>query len=105
LRGRKLILAKRLIEQRRRRGKGLRSDRSRGDQPPLSSTALVRAYREDADKKRILIRKAETTRDCLVFVTQALRALFADDHFVTLLRAEGLETLPKNLSERMGEAN
>lgn len=102
LRGRKLILAKRIIDQRRRRGKGLQADRSRGGQPPLSSTALIRAYREDADRKRVMIRKAEATRDCLIFITQALRALFADENFVTLLRAEGLETLPKNLAERFG---
>ena len=52
LRGRKLIVAKRLIEQRRRRGKGLRNDRSQQARAaPLSSTALIRAYREDVDRK------------------------------------------------------
>ena len=101
LRGRKLLLAKRVIEQRRRRGKGLQRDRSKGEQAPLSSTALVRAYREDADRKRIMIRRADATRDRLIFITQALRKLFADEHFVTLLRAEGLETLPKTLADRL----
>jgi ParB family transcriptional regulator, chromosome partitioning protein len=105
LRGRKLLLVKRLIDQRRRRGKGLRQDRSRGEGMPLSSTALIRAYREDVDRKRIMIRKAEATRDRLIFITQALRALFADEHFVTLLRAEGLETLPKSLADRFETVN
>ncbi len=101
LRGRKLMLARRMVEQRRRRGKGLRSDRSGRDQPPLSSTALIRAYKEDTDKKRLLIRKADIARDRLVFVTQAMRRLFADENFITLLRAEALETLPKNLADRL----
>jgi ParB family transcriptional regulator, chromosome partitioning protein len=101
LRGRKLAAAKRLIEQRRRRGKDLRSDHSRREPATLSSAALVRTYREDVDKKRLLIRKAELSRDRLVFVTQALRRLLADENFVTLLRAEGLETLPRNIAERI----
>jgi ParB family transcriptional regulator, chromosome partitioning protein len=37
----------------------------------------------------------------LVFVTEAMRKLLADDNFVTLLRAEALETLPKNLAMRI----
>lgn len=98
LRGRKLVAAKRLIEQRRRRGKGLKNDNARREPGTLSSAALLRTYREDVDKKRLLIRKAEISRDRLVFVTQALRALFADENYVTLLRAEGLDTLPKNLA-------
>jgi ParB family chromosome partitioning protein len=66
----------------------------------LSSDALLCAYREDADKKRLLVRKAGATHDRLVFVTEALRKLLADENFVTLLRAEGLDTLPRNLAER-----
>jgi ParB family chromosome partitioning protein len=99
LRGRKLLIAKRVIEQRRRRGKGLRTTGPKRENT-LSSDALLRAYRQDTDKKRHLIRKAETTRGRLVFVTEALRKLLADEHFVTLLRAEGLDTLPRPLADR-----
>jgi ParB family transcriptional regulator, chromosome partitioning protein len=100
LRGRKLMAAKRLIEQRRRRGKGLRIN-GKGREQTLSSNALIRAYREDVDRKRVLIRKVNTTRDRLIFITQALRKLLAEGHFVTLLRAEGLDTMPRNLAERI----
>jgi ParB family transcriptional regulator, chromosome partitioning protein len=99
LRGRKLLIAKRVIEQRRRRGKGLRTTGAQG-KSTLSSDALLRAYRQETDKKRLLIRKAETTRGRLIFVTEALRKLFADEHFVTLLRVEGLDTLPRPLADR-----
>lgn len=101
LRGRRLKAAKHLIEQRRRRGKGLRADGPRREAGVVSSAALLRTYREDVDKKRLLIRKAEISRDRLVFVAQALRSLFADENFVTLLRAEGLDTLPRTLAERI----
>jgi ParB family chromosome partitioning protein len=100
LRGRKLAAAKRLIEQRRRRGKGLRST-PRREPGTLSSAALVRTYREDVEKKRLLIREAEISRDRLIFVTQAMRALLADENFVTLLRAEGLDSMPRNLADRI----
>lgn len=100
LRGRKLMTAKRLIEQRRRRGKGFKMAGQNREQP-LSSTALIRAYREDVDRKRVLIRKANSTRDRLIFVTEAMRKLFAEENFITLLRAEGLDTLPRNLADRI----
>jgi ParB family chromosome partitioning protein len=100
LRGRKLMTAKRLIEQRRRRGKGFHSG-SQKREHPLSSTALIRVYREDVDRKRVLIRKASATRDRLIFITEAMRKLFAEENFITLLRAEGLDTLPKNLGDRI----
>jgi ParB family chromosome partitioning protein len=101
LRGKKLLTAKRLVEQRRRRGKGLRNNPPNRPSTTLSTNALLRAYREDTDKKRLLIRKAGATRGRLVFITEALRTLLADDHFVTLLRAEGLDTLPRNLANRL----
>ena len=87
-------------EQRRRRGK---SFQLRGNKRPqsLSPNALIRTYRQDVERKRLLVRKAEATRDRLTFVTQALRTLFADEHFVTLLRAEGLDSLPRNLAQRL----
>jgi ParB family chromosome partitioning protein len=106
LRGQKLVVAKRLIEQRRRRGKGLRVNGKRREQT-LSSNALIRAYQEDVDRKRLLIRKAEATRNRLIFVTEAVRKLLDDQNFVTLMRAEGFETLPRNLATRIqvgGEA-
>jgi ParB family chromosome partitioning protein len=104
LRGKKLIAAKRLIEQRRRRGKGLQIGSKR--MQALSSNALVRTYQENVDRKRLLIRKADATRNRLLFVTAALRKLLADENFVTLLRAERLDTLPQTLAERIhaGEA-
>ena len=102
LRGRRLANAKRLIEQRRTQGKGLRRNSLKRDtKNPLSPAALLRAYRQDADRKRLLVRKAEATRDRLTFVTEALRKLLQDDHFITLLRAEGLDTMPHPLAGRL----
>jgi len=100
LRGKRLLTAKRILEQRRRRGKGFRNGTSNGERS-LSSAALLRAYQQEADRKRILVQKADTTRNRLMFAIEALKTLFADESFVTLLRAEGLDTMPRNLAERL----
>ncbi|UWQ61917.1 ParB N-terminal domain-containing protein [Leisingera caerulea] len=106
LRGKKLAAARRLIEQREARGPKVRNNRYGRDgriRRPLTSEALVRAYQKEADRQKLLIKKAELTQGRLMFITQAFRTLLDDDHFVTLLRAEGLETLPSYLQEFVDE--
>lgn len=99
LRGRKLLVAKRLVESRRRRGKGLSNASTAKSR--LSSEALVKAYQEDTDRKRLLIRKADATRNRLIFITHAMRELLHDDEFAEVLKAERLDTVPKKLAARM----
>lgn len=99
LRGRKLLIAKRIVESRRRRGRGIRDAAEKGAK--LSSRSLIRAYREDTDRKRLLIRRADATRNRLIFIAHAMRELLGDERFVTLLRSEKLDTLPKKLVSRM----
>lgn len=99
LRGRKLLVAQRLIENRRRRGKGLSS--ASGVKKQLSSEALVKAYQENSDRKKLLVRNANATRNRLIFITHAMRELLYDGQFTDLLREEGLDTVPKKLATRM----
>ena len=104
IKGRKIVLARQLVEQRRRRGKGFRTAANKGG-PRLSPTALIRTYQQDVERKRQMVRKAEVTRDRLTFAVQALRNLLADDGFASLLREEGLDTLPRNLATRLQGAS
>ncbi len=98
LRGRKLMNAKHLIEQRLKRGKGSTAKRRT---PETTPDAVYRAYRDDADRKQILIQKADETKGKLIFVTEALRSLFTNEAFIALLRAEKLDNLPRNLANRI----
>jgi len=105
LRGNRLLAAQRLMERRRRRGKAL-TGKERGmreGRRQLTGSDVVKAFERETDRKKLLIRKANAVSDRLVFITQALRQLLADDHFHTLLRAEGLQTLPKGIAERMND--
>ncbi len=93
LRGKKLMLAKRIVEQRRQQGKALKYN-TEPKARPLSSEALLRAFQEDVDRKRLLIRRAEAAKARLVFIKEAIRRLRADNAFASLLVEEGLEALP-----------
>ena len=100
LKGRKLLAAKKLIEARRRRGRGLAATGPR-NRERLSADALVKAYQEDTDRKRAMIRRTEATRNRLVFITEALRKLASDERFLALLEDEDLATMPENIATRL----
>ena len=51
-----------------------------------------------------MVKKAEFAQHKLLFVVSAFKQLLSDDHFATLLRAEGLDSMPKQLAERVGLA-
>ncbi len=92
--GHKLVIARRLIENRRRRGKGLGTSLPERIGNP-SASALIKAYQKDMDRKRILVRKANAARNRLLFITHALRQLTADASFQEVLTVEGLDTIPR----------
>lgn len=104
LRGKKLVAVRRILQQRHRHGRHVadipfgRRDSSRR---PLTSEALVRVYRQEADRQKLMIKKAEVTQNRLLFVVEAFRSLRIDENFATLLRAEGLDSMPAYLEEHL----
>lgn len=105
LRGRKLALVRRLIQQRELRGPQLQNNPlgRRIAKRALTSEGLVRAYQQEATRQKLLIKKAELTQSRLMFVREAFQTLCTDAHFMTLLRAEGLETMPADLARSVTE--
>jgi ParB family chromosome partitioning protein len=101
LRGRKLQTVRRLIEQRRIRGKRITQGNRKPGEQISSAETLVRVYRREADKQRLLVKKAQLTEARLLFVVSAFKKLFQDEDFLTLLRAERLDTLPAYLAEKI----
>lgn len=103
LRGRDLIAARRLVEVRKRSGKsGRNSDRANKDS--MTPEGLVKAFKEDTERKRMMIKRTEATRNRLVFIVEALSQLSHDETFGALLEDEGLATLPSRIAERMNLA-
>lgn len=103
LRGRRLVAVRRLIEQRSRRGRHVRESPfgRRDGKKPLSADAVIRIYRQEADRQKVLIKKAELTQSRLLFVAEAFRVLQQDENFVNLLRAERLDIMPEYLQEKL----
>ncbi len=102
LRGKALIRARRLIEARRAKGKTSHGGRRRRvDSPDVTAHDLVKTYHAEAMKQRLVIQKAKISETRLLFAVAAVKQLFGDDNFVTLLRAEGLDTLPQYLAEQL----
>jgi ParB family transcriptional regulator, chromosome partitioning protein len=106
LRGKKLVAVRKLIEQRRRRGKQMHDSqfgRRDGPRRPLTSESIIRVYRQEADRQKLLIKKAEVTQGRLLFIVEAIRELREDDNFANLLRAESLDTMPAFLEQRIAD--
>lgn len=70
-------------------------------QTPTSADSLVNAYRRESQKQKVMVKKARYCEERLMFVVGTFRRLMADEHFVTLLRAENLPTMPKDLWKRV----
>ena len=101
LRGRALIAARRLVEVRKRRGKADKLNKMAGKTAAATPEGLVKAFQEDTERKRMMIRKTEATRNRLVFIVEALSQLANDETFVALLEDEGLTTVPTRLADRI----
>lgn len=103
LRGRKFIRAKQLVETRQRQGKQLKSggrthskDRaSKG----LSGRDVLHIYQKEVNRKQALMRKAEFVNNQLLFIVEALRRLYDEEKFKSLLEAEALTCVPSSIAE------
>ena len=99
LRGTKLAAARRLIakriEKRQKQGKAEEVRRK------LTGTMLVQVYKQRVREQKTLIAKAELTKERLLLITSVMRQLIGDENFVTLLRAEGIADMPKQLMTRL----
>lgn len=99
LRGNKFVMAQRLVEKRRRMGKTMRKGGNKNsEEASLSARQMVQKFKTEMDRMRSLIEKAETTNTTLMIIVESFFNLLKDENFVTLLRAEGMDTMPGALA-------
>lgn len=102
LKGKAVSRARTLVERRLASGKRSGTNNSvRKGQKKLSPDDVVRAYKRSTQKQALLVKRAQVCESMLRIVASALRELTEDDHFVTLLRAEKLDRMPKYLAEQL----
>lgn len=99
LRGAKLVAARRLIAKRieKRQKDGKAEDVRR----KVTGNMLVQVYKQRVREQKALIGKAGLAKERLLLITSAMRQLISDENFVTLLRAEGIVDMPKQLRARL----
>lgn len=99
LRGKELLRARKLIEERR-----ARCLRRQGARPStLSADGLMKRYQEEVSKQRREINKAKVTETRLLFVRSALKRLLQDASFVQVLSDEALDELPQVLVDQISD--
>ncbi len=103
IKGNQLLAARRLVEQRRLRGKGNHPDPRKKTTADISPRMLVNTINNEITRHRDIVRKAERTSRDLSFLVAALDALLKDEDFFTLLRAEGQETMPTPIADLIVE--
>ena len=100
LRGNHLIQARKVIEKRRSLGRTIARAAPR-KVLDVTSSSLIRTYQKEVERQKLMVKKAEFAQQRLLFVAEAMRLLMADENFTNLLRAEGLDSLPKYIAERV----
>lgn len=68
-----------------------------------NAEAMVKAYRREGERLKLMIRKARVCNSKLTFVIAAFKQLAVDPNYMTLLKAESLMTMPKNLYTKLAE--
>lgn len=79
-----------------------------GGRPKLSNSAHspVKTYQRKVARQHKLMLKADNAHQQLLLMAQGLKRLFADEHFVTLLRAERLNSLwGSSMTDRVAGCN
>lgn len=103
--GDQVLAIRRIVDERNLIGKTIKSiNNSKAKRQPTTAAALVRAYQKEVERQKLLVKKATLTQGRLSFIVGAMTKLLAEDHFVTLLRAEGMASLPQPIAQRLGIA-
>ncbi|WP_137821579.1 plasmid partitioning protein RepB C-terminal domain-containing protein [Pseudomonas sp. D(2018)] len=103
-RGKKLTTLRHLLELRAKRDKLVRANPLGGGQPKkkrMTTADLRRLFEREAERQRLMVKKAAYTHDRLIFATQALKELLNTDEFIELLRGEKLGSVPKLVQSRI----
>lgn len=103
IKGKKIGPIRRLLEQRARgrRTAPMPLYGRKGHPRKLTPEQLLKIMEREAEKQRMVVKRAEITQNKLLIATEVLRRLLEDDRFRILLQEEGLDTLPQALADRM----
>lgn len=100
LKGRKVTVVRRILEQRARSGKkGINRFVKTSARKPMTPEDLTKLYKRDGEMHRRIQKKSEYTQQSLLLARQIFKELFADKGFCALLRTEKLTSVPQPLAD------
>ena len=99
LRGAKLATARRIIAMRLARDRG--SEQLNPTKKKISAGALIAEYEQHVQRQRSAVARLNAVTHRLMILSAAMKRLLQDENFVTLLRAESIQDIPKHLADRI----
>jgi ParB family chromosome partitioning protein len=100
LRGEKLATARRIIALRLARDRG--PAQISATKKKLSAGVLIEEYEQHVQRQRSAVARLNAVTHRLMILSTAMKRLLQDENFVTLLRAETIQDIPKHLADRIG---
>lgn len=100
LKGRKVTIVRKILEQRARSGKkGNNIFAKASTRKPMTPEELAMLYKRDVEMHRRIQKKSEYTQQSLLLARQIFKELFADEEFCALLKSEKLTSVPQPLAD------
>ena len=99
LKGKKISVIRKILEQRARSGKN-HAPQTFGvnrQNKKLKPEELAKLYQEDTDRHRLIQKKAEHAHNTISLAQQIFKELYANEEFCQLLKDERLDNVPKPL--------
>lgn len=101
LRGEALGKVKRIIENRRNKGKIPKSPTQLPTSKGVSSKTLVQTYQDESLRQQSLIRKSKAFESRLLMAISAFKEVYQNEQFHAILKGEQLSSLPQFLADRV----
>jgi ParB family chromosome partitioning protein len=104
IRGRRNTQLRHLLEIRARKDKLVRGNSTgstSSKKKRMTPAELRRLFEKEAERQRLMVKKASYTHDRVVFAIEALKELLSVRDFENLLFAENLNSLPKLIQNRL----
>ncbi|WP_150668756.1 plasmid partitioning protein RepB C-terminal domain-containing protein [Pandoraea anhela] len=88
------ILSKREISGKKMNGRPVSRDKT-------TPQKLLRTYKNEVRRQKLVVQNATLQEQRLLLITSALKRFLGDEHFRTLLRAEGVRDIPEAVARRI----
>jgi len=104
LKGKKITVARRILEQRQHSGKRRSTEASGKNAGParqMTPEDLAKLYQRNAEEHRRIQKRSEQAQNMLLLAQQIFKELFSDSEFFALLGSENLGSVPQPLQESL----